>query len=162
MAHCSIPIRKTRGRRSGGRLTIGEVWGKPKRDHLPLPPPSLLPQIGTDTNFDNLQSTNSSDLIHRPLKCHAEDERWSQWWAWGVCGGFVRICILRAILFLACPDAHKVLLGGAWGGAGELMPPDGAEPGGESGEQKLPKFPQMHFILHSIIHYTNKQWKWKV
>ena len=39
----------------------------------------------------------------------------------------MRICILRAILFLARPDAHKVLLGGAWGGAGELMPLDGGE-----------------------------------
>ena len=43
----------------------------------------------------------------------------------------MRICILRAILFLACPDAHppahKVLLGGAWGGAAELMPLDGGE-----------------------------------
>ena len=50
--------------------------------------------------------------------------------SWGFCGGFVRICILRAILFLAypTPPAHKVLLGGAWGGAGELMPLDG---GGE-------------------------------
>ena len=48
----------------------------------------------------------------------------------GVCGGFVRICILRAILFLA----HQVLLGGAWGGAGELMPLDGA--GGRKGPRR--------------------------
>ena len=53
-----------------------------------------------------------------------------------VCVGFVRICILRAILFLAYPTyppAHKVLLGGAWGGAGELMPLDD---GGKRGLQE--------------------------
>ena len=71
-----------------------------------------------------------------------------------VCVGFVRICILRAILFLAypTPPAHKVLLGGAWGGAGELMPlDDGGKRGGvgESGKAEI--------IQINFQNYTNNQ-----
>lgn len=67
--------------------------------------------------------------------------------SWGFCGGFVRICILRAILFLAyptSPPAHKVLLGGAWGGAGELMPLDGGGERGPEGGSGTGKIIQMY------------------
>ena len=63
----------------------------------------------------------------------------------------MRICILRAILFLACPDAHKVLLGGAWGGAAELMPLDGGEvEGPEVGEGIGGNCPNMSPSLKEI------------
>ena len=64
----------------------------------------------------------------------------------------MKICILRAILFLAYPThppAHKVLLGGAWGGAGELMPLDGGEKGGEegaTGESGVAEIIQISFL----------------
>ena len=76
--------------------------------------------------------------------------------SWGFCGGFVRICILRAILFLAyptSPPAHKVLLGGAWGGAGELMPLDGAggrKGPGESGRAEIVQISFCFSILATV------------